>query len=41
MTVIIGTDLHKRSATIEAIDPTGRVLAIGRYTTGNLVAPKC
>ncbi|MFF3228838.1 IS110 family transposase [Nocardia suismassiliense] len=35
MTVIIGMDPHKRSATIEAIDPTGRVLTTGRYTTDN------
>ncbi|GAB2630346.1 IS110 family RNA-guided transposase [Nocardia goodfellowii] len=33
MTVIIGMDPHKRSATIEAIDPTGRILAVRRYTT--------
>ncbi|MFE5290531.1 transposase, partial [Nocardia sp. NPDC056611] len=33
MTVIIGMDPHKRSATIEVIDPTGRVLATGRYGT--------
>ncbi|MFE9580565.1 IS110 family transposase [Nocardia sp. NPDC006044] len=33
MTVIIGMDPHKRSATIEAIDPAGRVLATGRYAT--------
>ncbi|WP_063006589.1 IS110 family transposase [Nocardia salmonicida] len=33
MTVIIGMDPHKRSATIEAIDPTGHVLATGRYAT--------
>ncbi|MEV0465662.1 IS110 family transposase [Nocardia tengchongensis] len=33
MTVIIGMDPHKRSATIETIDPTGRVLSTGRYTT--------
>ncbi|MFE3757562.1 hypothetical protein ACFXO9_24920 [Nocardia tengchongensis] len=26
-------DPHKRSATIEAIDPTGKVLAAGRYST--------
>ncbi|MFD6356886.1 IS110 family RNA-guided transposase [Nocardia tengchongensis] len=35
MTVIIGMDPHKRSATIEALDPTGKVLATGRYTTDN------
>ncbi|MEU1432246.1 IS110 family transposase [Nocardia sp. NPDC005746] len=35
MTVIIGMDPHKRSATIEAIDPTGRVLVTGRYSTDN------
>ncbi|MGW5226867.1 IS110 family transposase [Nocardia niigatensis] len=33
MTVIIGMDPHKRSATIEIIDPAARVLASGRYTT--------
>ncbi|MFB8283063.1 IS110 family transposase [Nocardia colli] len=33
MTVIIGMDPHKRSATIEVIDTTGRVLATGRYGT--------
>ncbi|WP_433579118.1 IS110 family transposase [Nocardia brasiliensis] len=33
MTVIIGMDPHKRSATIEAVDPTGRILATGRYAT--------
>ncbi|WP_433593947.1 IS110 family transposase [Nocardia sp. CA-145437] len=36
MTVIIGMDPHKRSATIEAIDPTGRVLVTGRYSTDNI-----
>ncbi|MEC3957635.1 IS110 family transposase [Nocardia sp. CDC153] len=35
MTVIIGMDPHKRSATIEAIDPTGRILLTGRYSTDN------
>ncbi|MEV0464242.1 IS110 family transposase [Nocardia tengchongensis] len=35
MTVIIGMDPHKRSATIEALDPTGKVLVTGRYTTDN------
>ncbi|WP_218026796.1 IS110 family transposase [Nocardia inohanensis] len=35
MTVIIGMDPHKRSATIEAVDPTGRVLVTGRYATDN------
>ncbi|MGW4126497.1 hypothetical protein [Nocardia sp. NPDC004711] len=33
MTVIIGMDPHKRSATIEIIDPAGHVLAAGRYGT--------
>ncbi|MGW4126523.1 IS110 family transposase [Nocardia sp. NPDC004711] len=33
MTVIIGMDPHKRSATIEIIDPAGHILAAGRYTT--------
>ncbi|MFD6358197.1 IS110 family RNA-guided transposase [Nocardia tengchongensis] len=33
MAVIIGMDPHKRSATIEVIDPTGRVLLTGRYST--------
>ncbi|WP_067721303.1 IS110 family transposase, partial [Nocardia yamanashiensis] len=33
MTVIIGMDPHKRSATIEIVDPAARVLATGRYTT--------
>ncbi|WP_405162069.1 IS110 family transposase [Nocardia sp. NBC_01499] len=33
MTVIIGMDPHKRSATIEIIDKTGRILATGRYGT--------
>ncbi|MFJ4654833.1 IS110 family transposase [Nocardia sp. NPDC088792] len=36
MTVIIGMDPHKRSATIEAIDPTGKIMATGRYSTDNL-----
>ncbi|MFE4456558.1 IS110 family transposase [Nocardia tengchongensis] len=36
MTVIIGMDPHKRSATIEAIDATGRVLVTGRYSTDNI-----
>ncbi|MFD7844538.1 hypothetical protein ACFV4K_16570 [Nocardia sp. NPDC059764] len=45
MNVIIGMDPHKRSATIEVIDPTGRVLATGRYGTtgypyGNAPRPK-
>ncbi|MVU77098.1 IS110 family transposase [Nocardia sp. ET3-3] len=35
MRVIIGMDPHKRSATIEAVDPTGRVLVTGRYATDN------
>ncbi|WP_433672182.1 IS110 family transposase [Nocardia sp. CA-136227] len=33
MTVIIGMDPHKRSATIEIIDHTARILAAGRFTT--------
>ncbi|MFD6163538.1 IS110 family transposase [Nocardia sp. NPDC060256] len=33
MTVIIGMDPHKRSATIEVIDQSGRILATGRYGT--------
>ncbi|WP_067574400.1 IS110 family transposase [Nocardia acidivorans] len=33
MGVIIGIDPHKRSATIEVIDSTGRVLETGRYST--------
>ncbi|MFD6356875.1 IS110 family RNA-guided transposase [Nocardia tengchongensis] len=33
MTVIIGMDPHKRSATIEIVDPPARVLATGRYAT--------
>ncbi|GAB0108677.1 IS110 family transposase [Nocardia sp. JMUB6875] len=33
MTVIIGMDPHKRSATIEAIDAQARILATGRYGT--------
>lgn len=33
MTVIIGMDPHKRSATIEVIDGRGRALAVGRYGT--------
>ncbi|MET9489998.1 transposase [Nocardia sp. NPDC006630] len=35
MTVTIGTDPHKRSATIEALDPTAKILATGRYSTDN------
>ncbi|MFE3055450.1 transposase [Nocardia sp. NPDC059239] len=35
MTVIIGMDPHKRSATIEIIDPTGTALATGRCGTDN------
>ncbi|MET8312207.1 IS110 family transposase [Micromonospora sp. NPDC005173] len=31
MTVIIGMDPHKRSATIEVVDERARVLAVGRY----------
>ncbi len=33
MPVIIGMDPHKRSATIEIIDKTGRILTAGRYPT--------
>lgn len=33
MGVIIGMDPHKRSATIEVINQTGRVLAVGRFDT--------
>ncbi|WP_203217778.1 hypothetical protein [Nocardia terpenica] len=33
VTVIIGMDPHKRSATIEAIDGTGKVLRTGQYGT--------
>ncbi|MEU8897286.1 IS110 family transposase [Nocardia sp. NPDC048505] len=33
MTVIVGMDPHKRSATIEIIDSTGRILDVGRYPT--------
>jgi transposase len=33
MTVIIGMDPHKRSATIEIVDEQARVLAVGRYGT--------
>ena len=33
MSVIIGMDPHKRSATIEVIDEQARVLAAGRYGT--------
>jgi transposase len=33
--VIIGMDPHKRSATIEVIDGSERVLAVGRYGTDN------
>ncbi|MFE9695224.1 IS110 family transposase [Micromonospora sp. NPDC005806] len=33
MSVIIGMDPHKRSATIEVVDDRGRVLAAGRYGT--------
>ncbi|QBS45456.1 IS110 family transposase [Nocardia sp. CS682] len=35
MKVIIGMDPHKRSATIEIIDPAAAVLATGRYDTDN------
>lgn len=33
MSMIIGMDPHKRSATIEVVDDRGRVLAAGRYGT--------
>jgi hypothetical protein len=33
MPVIIGMDPHKRSATIEIIDSTAKILATGRYGT--------
>ena len=33
MGVIIGMDPHKRSATIEVIDPSGRRLEVGRFGT--------
>ena len=33
MSVIIGMDPHKRSATIEVLDERARVLATGRYGT--------
>ncbi|WP_228838520.1 IS110 family transposase [Nocardia amamiensis] len=33
VTVIIGMDPHKRSATIEIIDQSSTVLATGRYST--------
>lgn len=33
MTVIIGMDPHKRSATIEIVDERARVLAVDRYDT--------
>lgn len=33
--VIVGVDPHKRSATIEVIDETGKALATGRYDTDN------
>ncbi|WP_378730743.1 hypothetical protein [Nocardia brasiliensis] len=35
MTVIIGMDPHRRSATIEIIDDTGKILVTGRYATDN------
>ncbi|MEV6278867.1 IS110 family transposase [Nocardia sp. NPDC051832] len=35
MVVIIGMDPHKRSATIEIIDPGSNILATGRYGTDN------
>ncbi|MFF3223064.1 transposase [Nocardia suismassiliense] len=35
MAVIIGMDPHKRSATIEIIDSTSKILATGRYGTDN------
>jgi transposase len=33
MSVIIGMDPHKRSATVEVVDDRGRVLSVGRYDT--------
>lgn len=33
MTVIIGMDPHKRSATVEVVDERGRTLAVGRCGT--------
>ncbi|MEV4209152.1 hypothetical protein [Nocardia salmonicida] len=33
MAVIIGMDPHKRSATVEIIDRTNKIPAIGRYGT--------
>jgi hypothetical protein len=33
VSVIIGMDAHKRSATIEVLDDRARVLAVGRYGT--------
>ncbi|MFI5776017.1 hypothetical protein [Nocardia sp. NPDC051570] len=33
MPVVIGTDPHKRSATIEVIDADATILATGRYGT--------
>ncbi|MGK8491313.1 hypothetical protein [Nocardia asiatica] len=33
MTVIIGMDPHKRSATVEMVDQSATVLATGRYST--------
>ena len=33
MSMIIGMDPHKRSATVEVVDDRGRVLAVGRYGT--------
>jgi hypothetical protein len=36
MDVIIGTDPHKRSATIEIVDERGHMLAVGRFSTDNI-----
>ncbi|WP_327100529.1 hypothetical protein OIE68_18120 [Nocardia vinacea] len=41
MTVIVGMDPHERSATIEIIDKTGRILATGRYATTPSDTRKC
>ena len=37
MGVIIGMDPHKRSATIEVIDQSGRRLTVGRFGTDKAV----
>ena len=41
MGVIIGMDPHKRSATIEVIDPAGRRLAKGRFGTEVTATRRC